>query len=41
MSANKDETIVINPLAIQAPTTPLERNPLSQDRLEAVKGINE
>ncbi len=37
MSANKEETIVINPLALQAPTTTLELNSRTQAKLEAIK----
>jgi hypothetical protein len=41
MRANSEETIVINPLALHAPTTTLELNPRSQDKHEAIKGMNE
>jgi hypothetical protein len=37
MSANKEETIVINPLALQAPTTTLGPGPKNQARLYAIK----
>jgi hypothetical protein len=37
MSANKEETIVINPLALHAPTTTLEPGPKNQARLDAIK----
>ncbi len=40
MSANKEETIVINPLALQAPATTLERfelRPVNQAKIDAVR----
>jgi hypothetical protein len=37
MSANKEETIVINPLALQAPTTTLDQGPVNQDKLDALR----
>ena len=41
MRANSEETIVINPPALQSPTTTLEQNPRSRDEHEAIKGVNE
>jgi hypothetical protein len=37
MRANSEETIVINPLALHAPTTTLEPGPKNQARLDAIK----
>jgi hypothetical protein len=37
MRANSEETIVLNPLALHAPTTTLEPGPKNQARLDAIK----
>ncbi len=37
MSANKEATIVINPLALRAPTTTLKLGPVNQAKLDAVR----
>jgi hypothetical protein len=37
MRANSEETIVINPLALHAPTTTLDPGPKNQARLDAIK----
>jgi hypothetical protein len=37
MSANQVETVVINPLALQVPTTTFELNPRTQAKLDAIK----
>ena len=37
MRANSEETIVLNPMALHAPTTTLEPGPKNQARLDAIK----